>query len=245
MMDMGWTVPEINPNAVFVNFDANGGTGYRPPQPFMPGEAQHLGTNPFLNTGYLFLNWNTQPDGSGTSYEDKENITISNDVTLYAQWKASEYTLTFYPFGGTVSPDSKQVTYGKPIGELPIPERQGYVFQGWRLNNQILSEETIWRYTFNLNSMAQWTLGVSENQQTTFQIIPNPANQTIELGINNEQLTINNVEIFDIYGKKLSSHHLITSSLNQKIDISHLAAGLYFVKITTEVGTQTQKLIKH
>jgi len=36
-----------------------------------------------------------------------------------------------------------------------------------------------------------------------------------ELTINNEQLIINNVEVFDIYGRKLSPHHLITSSSHQ------------------------------
>ena len=252
MMDMGWTAPEIAPNTVFVNFDANGGLGYRPPQPFIPDEAQNLCMNPFVYIGYLFLNWNTEPDGSGISYEDRENITISNNITLYAQWKGNEYTLGFYPYGGTVNPASKQVTFGQPIGELPIPEKAGYVFNGWRLNNQILHEETIWRYAYNLNSMAQWILGVSENQQAAIQIYPNPANQTIELRINNEQLTMNNVEIYDIYGRlisdiRLSDIRYSTSDIGKseiKINISHLPAGLYFVKITTEAGIQTQKLIK-
>jgi len=61
-----------------------------------------------------------------------------------------------------------------------------------------------------------------------------------ELGINNEQLTINNVEIYDIYGRKVSSHHLITSSSNHLINISNLLAGIYFLKF----GNETVKVIK-
>jgi len=254
MMDIGWSAPEINPNTVFVNFDANGGTGSRTPQPFMSGVAQKLCMNPFGNIGYSFINWNTEPDGSGDSYEDRETITITSDLFLYAQWKNNEYTLSFYPFGGTVSPESKQVTFGKPIGELPIPEKKDYIFQGWRLNNQILHPETTWRYTANLYAMAQWTLGVSDNQQPFFQIIPNPAKNIIELRISNFEFgigTLSEVEvvIFDIYGRKMSNispeyNSGLKSQISNQIDISHLPAGIYFVKITTKAGTQTQKLIK-
>jgi hypothetical protein len=244
MMDMGWTVPEIDPNAVFVNFHANGGTGHRPPQPFLPGEAQALSMNPFGNTGYSFINWNTEPDGSGDSYEDKETITISADLNLYAQWKGNEYRLGFYPFGGTVNPESKQVIYGQSIGELPIPKKNGYIFNGWRLGNQFINEDFIWKYVANLNAMAQWAVGISENEKQSFEIIPNPAHHTFELKMENGEWRIDHVELFDVYGRKLSSHHQITSSSNQQIDISNLPAGIYFVKIITEVGTQTQKLIK-
>jgi len=82
-------------------------------------------------------------------------------------------------------------------------------------------------------------VGINEQDKVQLQVYPNPT--TGQLTINNEQLTINNVEIFDIYGKK---HHLITSSSNHLINISHLPAGVYFVKITTDTGIQTQKIIK-
>jgi len=73
-------------------------------------------------------------------------------------------------------------------------------------------------------------------------LVPNPT--TGELKIENGELKIENVEIFDIYGRKLSSHHLITSSPNHLINISHLHSGIYFVKITTEQGEITKKIIK-
>ena len=93
-------------------------------------------------------------------------------------------------------------------------------------------------------------LKVPEEKISSVSVYPNPT--AGELTINNEQLIINNIEIFDIYGKKLSSHHLITSSSNHLItsssnhlNISHLAAGVYFVKISTEAGIITKKVIKY
>jgi len=52
-----------------------------------------------------------------------------------------------------------------------------------------------------------------------------------------------NIEVFDVYGRKLSSNHLIPTSSNHLINISHLYSGIYFVKITTEKGVVTKKII--
>ena len=72
-----------------------------------------------------------------------------------------------------------------------------------------------------------------------FKIYPNPTTGELriengEFGIRNYELGIMNVEIFDIYGRKQSSHHLITSSSNHLINISHLPAGIYFITIANE-----------
>jgi len=73
-------------------------------------------------------------------------------------------------------------------------------------------------------------------------LTPNPT--TGELRIDNGQLTINSIEVFDVYGRKLSSHHLITSSSHHLINISHLHSGIYFVKVTTEAGVVVKKVVK-
>ena len=71
-------------------------------------------------------------------------------------------------------------------------------------------------------------------------LVPNPT--TGELSITNYELGITNVEVYDIYGKK---HHLITSSSNHLINIVSLPAGIYFIKISTEVGDVVRKIIKN
>jgi hypothetical protein len=60
-------------------------------------------------------------------------------------------------------------------------------------------------------------VGINTQAFEVFKIYPNPT--TGELTINNEQLIINNIEIFDMSGKKLSNH-LITSSSNHLITSS-------------------------
>jgi len=109
---------------------------------------------------------------------------------------------------------------------------------------QIFGNEYAYELVYYKKGEVEWgtpyNLSVSENKKEhSFSIYPNPT--TSEVTINNEQLTINNVEIFDIYGRK---HHLITSSSNHLINIAHLPAGIYFLKIYTEAGEVIKKIIK-
>ena len=123
-------------NTYSVVFNSNGGSGTMPNQVHTYGSSLALSQNKFTKTGYTFAGWNTQANGSGTSYtngQSVKNLTASNGatVTLYAQWKVNNYTLTFNPNGGSVSPTSKSVAYGSQYGTLPTPTRTGYTFTGW------------------------------------------------------------------------------------------------------------------
>ena len=85
-------------------------------------------------------------------------------------------------------------------------------------------------------------VGISENDLADLKVYPNPT--AGELRMENGELRIENVEVFDVYGRKLSSNHLIPTSSNHLINISHLQAGVYFVRIQTETGVITKKIIK-
>jgi len=83
-------------------------------------------------------------------------------------------------------------------------------------------------------------------------IFPNPTTGVLNLiqekiengALNLIQGRIENVEIFDVYGRKLLSHHLIISSSNYLINIAHFPAGIYFVRITTEKGEVVKRVVK-
>lgn len=79
-------------NKYNIAFNANGGTGSTAKMTNAAyGRSYNLRANGFSMEGYEFAGWNTQRDGSGTSYADMEsvmNLTTKNGatVTLYAQW---------------------------------------------------------------------------------------------------------------------------------------------------------------
>ena len=77
-----------------VSFDANGGTGSMSSMTFGKGETKILTANTFTRTGYAFIGWNTKADGTGTSYTNKQSITPTDNLILYAQWEESKVTGT-------------------------------------------------------------------------------------------------------------------------------------------------------
>ena len=48
----------------------------------LPNEVDPL----FQRDGHAFAGWNTQPDGTGTYYAGRQNVSLANNMTLYAQW---------------------------------------------------------------------------------------------------------------------------------------------------------------
>jgi len=87
-------------------------------------------------------------------------------------------------------------------------------------------------------------------------VYPNPTTGDLRIEISDMRYETLDMryEIFDIYGRKMAqvsnltsqvSNHLIVSSSNHLINISHLPAGVYFVKICTEAGIITKKVIKY
>lgn len=70
------------------------------------------------------------------SINDKQESTTKADVTLPIELPAEEivkhtYSMVFDANGGKCNINSIEVTYGKPVGKLPVPEKDGYDFIGW------------------------------------------------------------------------------------------------------------------
>lgn len=125
------------PNNYKVRYNGNGATsGTMTDSAHVYDTTKVLTRNAYARTGYTFTGWNTKHDGKGTAYADGasvKNLTSNKDgvVTLYAQWKANSYTLTYDANGGTVSTSSKTLQYGDAFGILPTPKRDGHKFLGW------------------------------------------------------------------------------------------------------------------
>lgn len=124
---------DSNPEKCTLTYDANGGTGEMKSTTGDEGAEITLTPNAFTKTGYTFTEWNTKADGSGDEYADKAKITLTANTTLYAQWKANTYTVTFDANGGSGdAPAEIQATYDV---EFALPENTfakiGYNFAGW------------------------------------------------------------------------------------------------------------------
>ncbi len=74
-----------------LTYKANGGTGTMEDTDGKVYETIKVSENKFIRLGYTFTGWNTKADGTGDSYEEGSDYTLTpeND-TLYAQWKENQ-----------------------------------------------------------------------------------------------------------------------------------------------------------
>lgn len=165
--------------AYTVNFDYNGGTEGKKSMDVTYGEA--YGSLPATTrTGYRFSGWYTAKTG-GTKIASNTMVGNSAGSTLYAHWKANQYTVTFDSNGGTVSTNSKKVTYDSTYGTLPIPTRAGYTFDGWYTaltGGTKVTEDTVVTATANHTLYARWSPIPAE----PISIINDLKDQTIDYG---------------------------------------------------------------
>ena len=65
--------------------------------------------------------------------------------------------------GGTVKPDSISVQYGMAVGQLPVPVREGYTFDGWYDENGAqYTEDTVYAIAGDATLTARWTANIYE-----------------------------------------------------------------------------------
>lgn len=140
-----------------VKYDTNGGTGSKDDTFHTENEDVTIsGSDGISKDGAEFVEWNTKPDGSGTSYKEGDQYKMSDSsVTLYAQWKdktastdtqkdntektedktspaATKYTVKYNGNGGNGTLDDVSAESGKEVTVLSnVFTRQGYTFTGW------------------------------------------------------------------------------------------------------------------
>jgi agmatine/peptidylarginine deiminase len=166
--------------------------------------------------------------------------------------------LTVTPFNGTIQPGGSQIitlTY-----EFDYAKNLEYTGNFKILSNDPKNPEVeISLYATIVTGINEWTMDNGE-----LKIYPNPTKGELWVDCRDAWpcvSTIANIEIFDVLGRKVQSLTFNVQSsefLNFKpekfpsfggagvvINISNLPSGIYFMRITTENGIVTKKVIKN
>lgn len=86
-------------------------------------------------------------------------------------------------------------------------------------------------------------LSINKNQTTSFRLFPNPANDShFTIQANNNE-SIQDIELFDLLGKSVRKMAFGKNTLFTQISTENLTSGMYIVKIKTDVGIGTQKVL--
>lgn len=146
-------VDYVNAPSTYLTYHPNGGIGnsYRtgPYEGDGYEKASIVGNEvtQFEKKHYIFNGWNTSVNGNGRSYNETGDTVLNMmyDRTLYAQWRQTEFQVTYDPNGADTGYDKVPKTegwYGKDIDqnsftvedgnteELPL-KRTNMVFTGW------------------------------------------------------------------------------------------------------------------
>lgn len=167
-----------------VSFNTKGGNSIPDQTVEYQDKAKKPTTNP-TKEGYNFVNW----------YKDEEYTTvfdfdteIEKDTTIYAKYEKKDYTITYNPDGGTVTPSSFTKKYEEEIGNLAQPTKTGYDFDGWFIGNEKIESNYVVKNNITLTAKytpKEYTITYKLNGGSA----PNPTTYTVET----EDFTLNNV----------------------------------------------------
>ncbi|MDP4028897.1 MAG: choice-of-anchor D domain-containing protein, partial [Gallionella sp.] len=123
-------------------------------------------TGALVKTGYTFAGWNTLANGTGTAYAVAATFTIAANTTLYAQWSALTYTVSYNGNGhtaGSAPADNNRYTTDSTVAVQAGAgtfAKTGHTFAGW--NSAADGSGTPYSGSFaigaaNLTLYAQWS----------------------------------------------------------------------------------------
>ncbi len=141
-----------------VTFETDGGSEVTA-QKLDYGDCVEIPQEP-VKPGYRFVRWVTSPDEFLAEEWDFSNDKVEDTMTLYAVWEPAEITVKFDPAGGSFEDGAtafeKQVVFGETYGVLPVPEKEGWIFDGWIYSQQVINEDSIVSMTGEHVLTAKW-----------------------------------------------------------------------------------------
>ena len=208
-----WTANEYT-----VTLDGGSGSGGAGSTTVTYGKTLPNVTPPTMN-GYTFGGYWTQLNGQGKQYYDKDGNGVNTwqeaqDTTLYAQWTANTYTVTFDVNTGAGSTSNVTATYDQqpPAITPPSPIAGGFIFAGYNTQPDGMGIDYYdahgagvgtWQELQNTILYAQWDYEKPQENAGSYQV-SNPGN-LLWIG---EQINSGNLKAFNL---KLTADIVIPS----------------------------------
>lgn len=198
-----------------------------------PSDEIHNFTASGKASTFYTITGNMNSTAGSTTYDGltlTARLKIESATTItYTTTATSTLTLVFDPtFVGRVKVNN--VNYTATAGVVVIPSIPAGA-------NTILKTDTA--NLFYIKTKFDAALGLNDNSEmANFNLYPNPVNNTLYLSTSNQK--IEKVHIYSMTGVLVKSIETEVDS----IDVSNLSLGSYLVRVTTNQGTATKKIIK-
>ena len=84
-------------------------------------------------------------------------------------------------------------------------------------------------------------VGVVNYLANNVTLFPNPAREYVDVRVDGD-VNVTAMEVFDVYGKLINTVVVVDNPT--RINVSGLADGMYYVRVTTDNGTVTKSFVK-
>jgi hypothetical protein len=84
-------------------------------------------------------------------------------------------------------------------------------------------------------------VGIVNHLENSVVLFPNPAKEYVDVRIDGD-VNVTLMEVYDVYGKLIRNVNVIDNPT--RINVSNLANGMYFVRVTTDAGMVTKTFVK-
>jgi uncharacterized repeat protein (TIGR02543 family) len=155
----------LPPSTITITFNANGGSGSMASETEPYDSSASLTLNSFTYSGHTFNDWNSEANGSGTSFTNGQLVKFSGSATLYAQWTTSSPTTATVIFNanggtGTMAPETEPLNASAALTVNSFT-RSGYTFHSWNTaangSGTDFTNGELVEFTANVTVYAQWT----------------------------------------------------------------------------------------
>ena len=165
---------------------------------------------------------------TGLTYSDVTGESIA--ISWNASANAESYNIQYSPQGGSVSSATTTTN--------------SYTITG-------LAQNTTYQIQVQANcgggNLSDWsesitvtTTGIDSYLSNSITLYPNPANDYIN--VQSSRVNVQSIEVIDVYGKVINTVNVTDNPA--RINVSGLANGMYFVRVTTDEGVATKTFVK-
>ena len=236
---------------------------------YTAGEQVTLVATPFA--GYQFVNW-TQISGFGTNVVGTDSlltITVTSDKTFMANFEVGSTpppTPCDVPTGlhatdvqnesiaiawdANADVTSWNIQYGPQGGTTTTVSSttNSYVINGL---TGLTTYEIKIQAVCGDGQTSEWSasivetttnVGIEEYLLSKISLYPNPANEYVDIQISDNAVNVTMMEVYDVYGKLINTVEVVNNPT--RINVSGLANGMYFVRVTTDNGVATKSFVK-
>ncbi|MFT6383239.1 MAG: hypothetical protein ACJAQR_000050 [Bacteroidia bacterium] len=120
--------------------------------------------------------------------------------------------------------------------DLTVNDLFQFKFEDPDGNNGTIYLDNVYFYKKGTNSVLPISF-------STLKVYPNPATSTLNLDIDAATATISNYSLVNLQGQVVLSNDVNSTSINTSIDVSNVSNGVYFLKLDTDKGSYTHRVI--